>query len=104
MLTPLEKFENLKKNGYFEQEGRNYALVEEPWPYYDECDGWDDEDNFPRYYESRAICKDEIKAKDNYLRAWEVHYTIEDYEKCDWSNPYEISYWCEMYNLEEYEI
>lgn len=99
--------EDLKANGYFTVNGREYILTEQASFQSDpvrDLNGW----AYDNYYSARAICADDAAAEDGYQKCYKVRWDIlESYDPeymgedcaCNWESPANVTE-CGEYSLE----
>lgn len=87
--------EELKENGYFEMNGREYVLTDQATFKSDPInglDGWE----YDNYYSARAICPDDKPDEDGYQKCYLIRWEIlESYDPenmgddcaCNWDLP-----------------
>lgn len=87
--------EELRENGYFTLNGREYILTEQAQFYSDPINGLDGLE-YNNYYAARAICADDEADEDGYQKCYKVRWEIlESYDPeymgedcaCDWDSP-----------------
>lgn len=90
--------EELKRNGYFEKDGKEYVLLSQAYI----SDG--------NTYEAKAISFDDPEEEDGFRKVYAVTWNVrEDYDPaemeedqaCDWENPDEVEESGNEYNAEE---
>lgn len=91
--------EELRNNGCYVVDGREYVLTEQASLTCDVLDCIDDNQYYNSYYSARAICLEDIKDEDGYQKCYMVRWEItESYDPewdgedcaCDWDSPAEI--------------